>query len=58
MLKPGGVLLIRNLYRPTSEARRDELVELHAEAHPVQKQLFSASLQAALTAEDCAQSSS
>lgn len=53
VLKPGGVLLIRDLYRPTSEARRDELVELHAKgADPVQKQLFSASLQAALTAEE------
>ncbi|MFO0725969.1 MAG: methyltransferase domain-containing protein [Myxococcota bacterium] len=53
VLKPGGTLLIRDLFRPTSEARRDELVELHAkDASPAQKELFRASLQAALTADE------
>jgi ubiquinone/menaquinone biosynthesis C-methylase UbiE len=50
VLRPGGALLIRDLYRPTSEARLDELVALHAAgATPYQRELFRASLHAAFT---------
>jgi ubiquinone/menaquinone biosynthesis C-methylase UbiE len=50
LVRPGGALLIRDLFRPPTPARADELVELHAGAcTPVQKDLFRASLHAALT---------
>ncbi|MFQ5748445.1 MAG: class I SAM-dependent methyltransferase [Planctomycetota bacterium] len=50
VLKPGGVLLIRDLYRPPSPERAGELVALHAaDASPRQRELFRASLGAALT---------
>jgi len=50
VLRPGGVLLIRDLYRPETPERADALVELHAaEASPGARELFRASLHAALT---------
>ncbi|KAA3607530.1 MAG: class I SAM-dependent methyltransferase [Planctomycetota bacterium] len=53
VLKPGGTFLIRDLFRPESEAQRDALVEMHAsDANPYQKELFRASLHAALRPEE------
>ena len=53
MLRPGGTLLIRDLFRPESEAHRDELVDLYAEgASPNQRELFRASLHAAFTPDE------
>ena len=53
MLRPGGALLIRDLFRPESEAHRDELVDLYAgDASPNQRELFRASLHAAFTPEE------
>ena len=50
VLRPGGVLLIRDLYRPPTEERLQELVALHAaEARPAGRELFTASLRAAFT---------
>ena len=50
VLRPGGVLLIRDLYRPSSLAELDALVARHAAtASPAGRELFRASLQAALT---------
>ncbi|MFN0007512.1 MAG: methyltransferase domain-containing protein [Planctomycetota bacterium] len=50
VLKPGGALLIRDLYRPATPERALELVALHAAgATPYQRELFHASLKAALT---------
>ncbi len=53
VLRPGGLLLIRDLFRPDTPERVDELVALHAaDATPVQRELFRASLCAALTPEE------
>jgi ubiquinone/menaquinone biosynthesis C-methylase UbiE len=53
VLRPGGALLIRDLYRPPTPERARELVRLHAgDATPYQQELFHASLAAALTAEE------
>jgi ubiquinone/menaquinone biosynthesis C-methylase UbiE len=50
VLRPGGVLLLRDLYRPPTTQRVDELVALHAgPASSEQRALFRASLCAALT---------
>jgi len=52
VLKPRGILLIRDLYRPATAQRRDELVETYApltENTPLQRQLLGDSLAAALT---------
>jgi ubiquinone/menaquinone biosynthesis C-methylase UbiE len=50
VLKPGGALLIRDLYRPPTRARLVELVTQHADgATPQQRRLFAESLRAALT---------
>lgn len=50
VLKPDGVLLIRDLYRPESPERALELVRMHAGGGtPDQQELFRASLHAALT---------
>lgn len=49
VLRPGGVLLIRDLYRPPTPERAAELVAQHAgDATPRQQELFRASLHAAL----------
>lgn len=53
VLKPGGVLLIRDLYRPDSNERALELVREHASGEtPYNQELFRASLCAALTPEE------
>lgn len=53
VLRPAGVLLIRDLMRPETEERVAELVRLHAaDASPDQRELFRASLCAALTPEE------
>ncbi len=53
VLRPGGVLLIRDLYRPATPAAALELVGLHAaEADPYQQELFRASLHAAFTPDE------
>ena len=50
VLRPGGVLLIRDLYRPDSEAEVDHLVATHASnAGPIGQELLRACLCAALT---------
>jgi ubiquinone/menaquinone biosynthesis C-methylase UbiE len=49
VLRPGGVLLVRDLYRPRSAERVAELVREHAaDATAEQRELFRASLCAAL----------
>ena len=53
VLRPGGALLIRDLFRPDTPERADELVTLHAsDADPYQQGLFRASLHAALTPDE------
>lgn len=53
VLRPGGALLIRDLYRPASEAELDRLVATHAAgAGPVAEELLRASLRAAFTADE------
>jgi ubiquinone/menaquinone biosynthesis C-methylase UbiE len=53
LLRPGGTLLIRDLFRPQSPERVRELVEEHAgDETPVNRELFRASLCAALTPEE------
>ena len=48
VLKPGGRLLIRDLYRPEDEAGLEQLVTLHAkDGSPRQRELFRDSLRAA-----------
>jgi len=50
VLKPGGVLLLRDLFRPTSSAVADDLVGAYAGDEPeVNRELFRASLHAAFT---------
>ena len=50
VLRPGGVLLIRDLFRPASEAEVDRLVATHAaSAGPAGQSLLRASLCAAFT---------
>lgn len=50
VLRPGGTLLIRDLFRPESSERIAELVQLHASGEsPESRELFRASLHAALT---------
>jgi ubiquinone/menaquinone biosynthesis C-methylase UbiE len=56
LLRPGGTLLIRDLYRPPTPERALELVALHAgAASPDARELFRASLHAALTPEELRQ---
>lgn len=53
VLKPGGVLLIRDLVRPDTDEAARALVDLHApDASVRQRGLFLASLHAALTIEE------
>ena len=50
VLRPGGVFLVRDLFRPETPERALELVRLHASKDtPYQRELFRASLHAALT---------
>lgn len=56
VLRRGGVLLIRDLFRPPTKERALELVALHAAgADPYQQELFRASLHAAFTPEELRQ---
>jgi ubiquinone/menaquinone biosynthesis C-methylase UbiE len=56
VLRPGGVLLIRDLFRPRDAATVDALVAEHAaDANPTQRELFRASLCAALTPAELAE---
>ncbi len=55
LLRPGGTLLIRDLYRPNTQADLDALVVAHAsEDTPYNRELFRASLHAALSVEELA----
>lgn len=50
---PGATIFVRDLFRPPSEARAKELVELHADGHTeVQRELFFRSLLAAYTPDE------
>jgi ubiquinone/menaquinone biosynthesis C-methylase UbiE len=53
VLRPGGALLIRDLFRPETPEAAGALVRLHAaDATPTQRELFRASLHAALTPDE------
>ncbi len=53
VLRPGGALLIRDLYRPDSEASVEALVAAHAAtAGPIGRELLRASLRAAFTPDE------
>ena len=53
VLRPGGAFLIRDLYRPPTFERALELVALHAAGEtPYNRELFRASLHAALTFDE------
>lgn len=53
VLKPDGVLLIRDLYRPDNEQTLDHLVQQHAgDCNDYQQNMFRDSLKAALTPEE------
>lgn len=53
VLRPGGTLLIRDLYRPPTPEAANALVTQHAaDASANQRELFRASLHAALTPEE------
>ena len=53
VVAPGGVVFIRDLFRPASRGELDRLVEFHAAgATPAQRQLFADSLHAALTVDE------
>lgn len=53
VLAPGGVLLVRDLFRPDDDAHVASLVARHAaDDTPPQRALFEASLRAALTVDE------
>ncbi len=53
VLRPGGLLLIRDLYRPTSTEQLGQLVDQHTSGcDDEQRRLFAESLHAALTADE------
>jgi ubiquinone/menaquinone biosynthesis C-methylase UbiE len=53
VLRPGGALLVRDLFRPATPARVDELVARHAGGcTPKQQEMFRASLCAAFTPDE------
>lgn len=53
LLKPGGLLLIRDLLRPDSDSEVERLVDLYADgATDHQRQMFRESLHAALTIDE------
>jgi ubiquinone/menaquinone biosynthesis C-methylase UbiE len=55
VLRPGGILFVRDLMRPPDLPTLDNLVEQHAAgANPHQRRLFAESLRAALTVEEVA----
>ncbi|MCA9028391.1 MAG: class I SAM-dependent methyltransferase [Planctomycetaceae bacterium] len=56
VVRPGGLLFVRDLLRPDSEAEVERLVTLHAgEETPEAQQMFRQSLHAALTVEEMAE---
>jgi ubiquinone/menaquinone biosynthesis C-methylase UbiE len=59
VLQPGGVLLIRDLFRPASESEAQRLVDLYAaDCNAYQRQLFYQSFCAALTLDEARQCAS
>jgi ubiquinone/menaquinone biosynthesis C-methylase UbiE len=55
VLRPGGFLFVRDLFRPASQEQVEALVAQHAgNESPRSQQLFRQSLQAALTTEELA----
>ena len=53
MARPGGVLFVRDLLRPGSDATVEHLVETYAgDATPPQRAMFEASLRAALSLDE------
>lgn len=55
VLRPGGTLFVRDLFRPETEAEVERLVALHAGQEPAaQSQLLRQSLHAALTVQEIA----
>ena len=53
IVSSGGVVFVRDLFRPASRSELDHLVRVHAaEATPAQRQLFADSLHAALTVDE------
>jgi ubiquinone/menaquinone biosynthesis C-methylase UbiE len=53
VLRPNGALLVRDLFRPDSEAALAQLVDTYAAGQtPQQRQLFADSLRAALTPDE------
>lgn len=55
VLRPGGLLFVRDLFRPASQDQVEALVAQHAgNESPRSQQLFRQSLQAALTTEELA----
>ena len=53
VLRPGGVFLVRDLFRPADAAQALALVQLYASAEtPYNQELFRASLHAALTPDE------
>lgn len=53
VLKPGGLLFVRDLMRPRGESELEHLVQTYAgDATPRQRQLFRQSLHAALTVQE------
>ncbi len=56
MLEPGGLLFVRDLMRPRTEAELETLVSLYTQgATPRMRQLFRQSLHAALTVDEVAE---
>ena len=53
VVSSGGVVFVRDLFRPASQSELDHLVRIHAAAAtPAQRQLFADSLHAALTLDE------
>jgi ubiquinone/menaquinone biosynthesis C-methylase UbiE len=53
VVRPGGVLFVRDLFRPADEATLQQIVQTYAgAANAHQRQMFAASLRAALTLDE------
>lgn len=56
VLRPGGILFVRDLMRPADNLQVEQFVDLYAaDENPHQRQMFRQSLQAALTVEEVAE---